>query len=150
MTRSPLHTMTYWSIRSPGKTTFLMFMLARLISAHQVVLLCDNSELHLFYRGQVYYQSTESYITLPQSPYPIWSLIDVDFQDRGPPCDITGNLDVWPIQTSSPKPVRWQCWSKQIDAAILGMPLWTMEELIEGYVFSLFPLSAIDPGHVVR
>ena len=29
----------------PGKTTFLKFMLARLISARQVVLLCDSSEI---------------------------------------------------------------------------------------------------------
>ena len=129
---------------------FQMFMLARLLSAHQVVLLCDNYKLFLFFRRQVYYQSTGSYITLPQSPYPIWSLIDVDFQDQGPPYDITGDRYVWPIQTSSPNPVRWHCWTKQIGAAILGMPLWTMEELIEGYVFSLFPLSAIDPGPVVR
>ena len=25
---------------------------------------------------------------------------------------------------------------------MLGMPLWTMEELVKGYVFNLFPLPA--------
>lgn len=40
-----------------GKTTFLKFVLARLISAGQVVLLCDNTEVYLFYHGQVYFQT---------------------------------------------------------------------------------------------
>ena len=140
MTRSPLHTMTHRPVRSPGKTTFQMFTLARLLSAHQVVLLCDNSELYLFFRRKVYNQSAESRIVLPQSRYPIWALIDVDYQDREPPYALTGSASVWPIQTSPPNPVRWKNWAKQTGAAILGMPLWTMEELIEGYVFSWFPL----------
>ena len=141
-TRSSPHTMTHRPAHSPGKTTFLIFMLARLISAHQVVLLCGNAKIHLFYRGQVYYQPAESDFTLPRSLYdhPIWSLIDVDFKDREPPESITGIRSVWPIQTSSPNPVRWKYWSKQAEAAILGMPLWTMEELVKGYVFNLFPL----------
>ena len=33
---------------------------------------------------------------------------------------------------------------------LLGMPLWNMEELMKGYAFSLFSLSATDLGHVVR
>ena len=32
---------------------------------------------------------------------------------------------------------------------LLVMSLWDMEELMEGYVFNLFPLSGIDPGHVI-
>src|SRR5258708_10563390 len=75
---------------SPGKTTFLKFMLARLISARQVVLLCDSSDVHLFYRGQVYFRSAMfGFGGLPKrrrTPYcPIWALIDMDYQHQGPP-----------------------------------------------------------------
>jgi hypothetical protein len=37
---------------------FLNFMLARLLSARQVVLLCDVNRIRLFYRGQVYSRLT--------------------------------------------------------------------------------------------
>ena len=150
MTRSPLHTMTHWPVRSPGKTTFLKFMLVRLISARQVILLCDNPDVYLFYCGQVYYRSGESgFKDLPQhqgtSYYPIWTLVDV-FQ----PPPITSNLNIWPIQTTSLNPILWDRWSKQLGAAMLGMPLWDVEELIEGYVFSLFPFPVINPGCIIR
>ncbi len=137
----------------PGKTTFLKFMLARLISARQVVLLCDSSDVHLFYRGQVYFRSAMfGFGGLPKrrrTPYcPIWALIDMDYQHQGPP--ITGSSNIWPIQASSPDPARWKHWHKQNGAALLGLPPWNMEELMKGYVFSLFSLSAINPGHVAR
>lgn len=45
--RPPPRATTHQRTRSPGKTAFLNFMLARLISAGQVVLLCDDSEFHL-------------------------------------------------------------------------------------------------------
>jgi len=48
------------AIRSPGKTMFLKFMLAWLISANQVVVLCDSYEAHLFYHGQVYSRQAEA------------------------------------------------------------------------------------------
>ena len=127
-------------------------MLARLISAGQVVLLCESYDVYLFYHGRVYYRLTESgFGELPERQHmqycPIWTLIDVDFKDRGPP--ISATSDIWPIQVSSPNPARWKLWVKQYKASVLGMPLWNMKELMEGYVFSLFSLSAIDPGHVV-
>jgi hypothetical protein len=125
-------------------------MLVRLISARQVVLLWDSSRAYLFYRGQVYFRSTVfGFEDLPEhqrTPYcPIWALIDMDYQYQGPP--ITGSSNIWPIQASSPDPVRWKHWRKQNRAALLGLPPWNMEELMEGYVFSLF---AIEPGHVAR
>ena len=127
-------------------------MLARLISAGQVVLLCDSSDVYLFFHGQVYGRSTQSgFGDLPKrrGKYcPVWALIDVDFKDRGAPLDSTSNA--WPIQASSPNPIRWKSWRKQYGAAELGMPLWNKKELMAGYAFSLFSLSAIDPGHVVR
>ncbi len=136
---------------SPGKTTFLKFMLVRLISARQVVLLCNSTAVHLFYRSQVYSRlmMVGCFEDLPQrkgAPYcPIWALIDVDYQGHGPP--ISSSSNIWPIQSSSPNPIRWKHWKKQNGAAMLGLPLWKMEELMEGHVFGLFSLSTIDPGH---
>ena len=135
ITGSPPCTATHRCIYSLGKSTFLNFMLAQLISAHQVVLVCKSSETHLFYHGQVYSRSTGAGLcglpTRQQTRYcPIWALIDVDYQDRGPPIDDGSNI--WPIQVSSPKPVRWKSWSKQNGAAQLGMSLWSIEELTEG------------------
>ena len=60
MTRSPPHTATHWQIRSPGKTTFQWLVLARLFSAHQVVLLCDSIQMILFYCGKVYHRPMAS------------------------------------------------------------------------------------------
>ena len=153
MTRSPPCATTHLRICSPGKTTFIKFMLARLISAHQVVLLYSNFKVHLFYHGQVYTRPAESgfdYLPRHQKTRycPIWALIDVDSRDQGPP--ITPDDNIWPIQMSCPNPVRWKSWRKQNRAVLLGMPLWNMEELMEGYVFSQFSFSAIDPGHAVR
>jgi hypothetical protein len=56
---------------------------------------------------------------------------------------------IWLIQASSPKPVQWRVWAKQRKAALLGMPLWNMGELMEGYVFGLFSLYLINLGYVV-
>lgn len=122
-------------------------MLARLIASRQVVILCDNSEAYLFFAGQVYYNSMNNnpFRSLPkrENTYcPILTLIDVDYADRGPP--LTGSSTVWPIQASSPNPIRWKSWAKQNKAAELGMPLWSIEELAAGYV------SDIDIGTPVR
>jgi len=153
MARSSPRATTHWRIRSPGKTTFLNFMLARLVSARQVVLICDNHKIHLFFYGQVYSRSAGSGLEdlpkrLPKQYFPIWALIDADLQKQGTPFSRRSNI--WPIQASFPNPVQWETWSKQYGAAMLGMPLWNVEELMEGYVFSLFSLFAIDPGHIVR
>jgi len=125
----------------------------RLISARQVVLLCDNSYVYLFYHGQVYSRREEfGFEGIPTHKWerycPILTLIDVDFGNREP--RITSSSKIWPIQASSPNPIRWHSWSKQNAVAVLGMPLWSMGELMKGYVFNVFFSSTIDPGHVVR
>ena len=124
-----------------------MFMLVQLITARQVVLLSDGGGVYLFYRGQVYSRPPEAgYQNLPenrQTSYsPVWALINTDSVERGP--TIERRFNIWPIQASSPNPIRWKAWTKQLGAALLGMPLWTMEELTTGYALSLFSLSVID------
>ena len=75
---------------SPGKTTFLKFMFMQLISARQVILLCDSTDVRLFYCGQVYpWLMMFGFRNLPKHQgalyFPIWALIDVDYQGQGPP-----------------------------------------------------------------
>jgi len=128
-------------------------MLARLISDRQVVLLCTTSKIYLFYHGRVYFRSTQyGFGDLPKrqggSYCPIWALLDVDYLDQGPP--FAADDEIWPIQASSPKPIQWKSWRKQYNAALLGMPLWEMDELMEGYVFSVLSLSAINSSHAAR
>ena len=136
------HATTDRRICSPGKSTFLFFMLTRLFSARQVVLLCNSTYAYLFYRGNVYRRpAMYGFWDLPENPNrqycPIPALIDVDYKNQGP--SIERDANVWPIQASSPNPDRWKEWVKQNKASKLGMPLWTTEELMRGYVFSLFP-----------
>ena len=149
MTRSPPSATTHWHIHSSGKTIFLNYALARLISARQVVLMCNNSAVYLFYHGQVYSRQAglgfEGIPTHKRDQYcPMWALIDVDYQDRGP--RITSSSEMWPIQASSPHPARWKLWRKQYRAAVWGMPLWTMGELREGYAFNVFSSSPSTPA----
>jgi len=135
MTQSPRCSAAYRSICSPGKTTFLKFLLTRLLVARQVVLLVDNTEAYLFYHGTVYYRSTPVGrqglpIPTPKSYRPVWALMDVDHGDTNP--FVSGNLEMWPIQVSSPNPGRWNKWRKQLGAALLGMPLWNTQDLMKG------------------
>ena len=137
--RFAFHATTHRWICTPGKSTFLFFILARLFSAQQVVLLCEDPKTYLFYCGKVYRRSAKlGFLDLPKNPnrryWPIPALIDADFGERGPPLSRITN--VWPIQASSPKPVRWKSWVKQYNAATLVMPLWSTEELMKGYVFN--------------
>ena len=124
-----------------------MFMLVQLITAHQVVLLSNTRKDYLFYRGQVYSRPPEAgYENLPENQQtnysPVWALVSTDSVERAP--TISRKSNIWPIQASSPNPIRWRAWTKQLGAALLGMPLWTMEELTTGYALSLFSLSVID------
>ena len=140
--RSPSRAATHRRICAPGKSTFLFFMLARLFSARQVTLLFGTTYAYLFYRRKVYRRSAKlGSWDLPKNPKrrycPILGFIDADYTNRGPRVKHVAN--VWPIQFSSPNPIRWKHWVKQNGAATLGMPLWTTDELMRGYVFSLFP-----------
>ena len=148
--RNP-RTITHRCIGSAGKTTFLTYMLVRLMAADQIVLLLNASGLRLFYHGKVYLRpAIHGFSGIPEhnTRYPIWTLVDVDSWEEGPPLD--PNLDIWPIQASDPDPRKFASWVKKYGAILLGMPLWNMEELIEGYVFSRLSLSAINPGHPVH
>ena len=115
-------------------------MLALLLSAGQVVVLCNRTHVYFFCHGQAYVRPIAlGFLGLPTHKQhrtrAVWALIDMDFGSQEPP--ISGDLEVWPIQASSPNPAQWGKWRKQLRAAMWGMPLWDMDELMEGYGFIL-------------
>ena len=145
MIRSTLRATTHLHTCSPGKTTFVKFMLAKLISAGQVVLFYHPPKVYLFYHGRVYPRlAAYGFEVLPEhrtAYYPIWALIDGDCpKGRGPA--MSSNPFAWPVQATSPDPSRWESWSRKNGATLLGMPLWNVEELVETVCFSPF-LSSI-------
>jgi len=103
--------------------------------------------MYIFYSGKVYTRPRkDDYKGLPQIRdkslyFPEWMLIDSDFDSGGAP--VGDEEDIWPVQSTSPNPIRWKSWSKQYDSALLGMPLWTTKELMKGCVFSSFSPSSI-------
>ena len=144
---------THHRTHAAGKTTFLNFMFARLVSAQQVLLIYNVIGIHLFYRGGVYRRpATSRFKHLPRHKtgeyWPIWALIDMDGLTGEPPLS-TGEKGVWPIQAASPDPAQYKKWVKYFRAAVIGMPRWSEEELLKGYVLSLFLVPAADAGRLV-
>ena len=83
-------------------------MLARLISAQQVVLFRNSFQNYLFYQGTVYSRPMDlGFECLPNHPkmnyFPIWALINMGTKDQEPP--ITPDSNIWPVQSSSQNPV---------------------------------------------
>ena len=108
-------------------------MLARLLSAKQVVALLTTPGLYLFYRGKVYRRRSIEFRSFPErqeTRFPIWALIDADAFSQAPLIG-PGNK-VWPIQASFPQPAQWKGWQKQFGAVVMGMPVWNMKELMMG------------------
>lgn len=114
-------------------------MLARLLSTKQVVLFSSSSLLYLFFDGRVYLSTTGHFLNLPKhrEKYDLWALVDLDIQSSGPSVPVGSHI--WTMQVSPPDPSRYKDWRKQANAALWGMPLWSMEELLAGYVLAFYP-----------
>jgi len=142
LARFLLRAPTHQCVGSSGKTTFLGFLVVRLLSLNQVVLLCDSDDAVLFYQGQVYTRpAKDAFKDLPvnRGYFPVWTPIDADSMTGGP--SVKRRYDIWAVQASSPHPDRYKSWRKQTGAALLGMSLWDLRELLKGCVFS-FPAPA--------
>jgi hypothetical protein len=152
-TRSSPRTTAHQPIRSPGKTIFLNFILARLISARQVVLVYDGTRLRLFLPGQSILSSggVRFRYSSSRSKHTILSHMDVDRRRQPEPrATYPNGIKSLADPDVLPGPPSMEVVAEAVQRCSVGVPLWDMEELMEGYVFSLLSLSAIDPGHVVR
>jgi hypothetical protein len=132
-----------------GKTLFQFYALVRLLQQKQVVLFLSRSgeELYLFYHDGVHTIPTaslkDSDLPIPStlsSDVFIWSLFDIP--ERNEPNTLLVLPPCVPVQTTSPDPCRYKTWDKQRSPLFTALPLWTRNELAQGYVL---PISSFSP-----
>ncbi|KAL4249333.1 Crinkler effector [Abortiporus biennis] len=117
-----------------GKSCFQYYLLARLLQQGQVVLISlDGVNIFLFYFDKVYAASMTN-SELVQYPsgstknlLSIWSLVDTDTGNSEPCPGLLNNKFL--VQSAPPDPARYKCWTKQKDAVVFGMKIWTREEI---------------------
>ena len=138
-----------------GKTLFHYYLLVRLLQRRQVVLFSLYKEMaFLFYHNEVYTVNVNA-LDATVLPHPIsssdvfiWSLFDI--HEPREPDNFLVTLPRFPVQTTSPDPIQYKTWEKQHTPLLTGLPLWTRDELAEGYVLPITHscpcLSALYPG----
>ena len=125
-----------------GKTTWLFYVLVRLICDNQVVVLYTRHDkrLYIFWKdGKVY--SGKDYALLPK-PFrgqrKRWTLIDgeADGLDASPDLlSLYYDERSFPVECSFPSRQLYNIWvRKKRIGCTLGMPLWTRDELDAWYV----------------
>lgn len=112
-------------------------MLICLIIKRKVIAFYSEGKTRLLYDGHVYLAGTN--VELPPSfikKQMIWCLIDSDASLSPPPPYLVSKKKdfIFPVQAASPNDVRYKIWTKELIPATFGMPLWSEEELKQGYV----------------
>ena len=124
-----------------GKTLFNYYLLVRLLQRKQVVLFSSDGKIvYLFFFNEVYTVSMDG-LSVPgvgaSYPHPIssdsfiWSLFDI--REKKEPERFMVSYPCCPVQTALPDPTRYRTWQKEGFPLITGLPLWTRDELAEGY-----------------
>jgi hypothetical protein len=125
---------------------FHYYLLARLLQRKQVVLFSpDGKKVYLFYYGEVYTvgmdalatQGTDVSLPNPKSSSNvfIWSLFDI--REPKEPARFLVTRPCLPVQTASLNPIRYKIWDKERAPLLTGLPLWTRDELTQGYVLPI-------------
>jgi hypothetical protein len=121
-----------------GKTLFIWFLLVRLLSMKQVVVLHiagggPTGGPILFYHNAVYTTSPAvggSALPVPRTglkrPTFIWSLFDLKRGDHPP---LALYPQCFPVQAPSPNPERYSEWRKVRNPFFTYFPLWSRDEL---------------------
>ena len=113
-----------------GKTTWLYFMFIYLVTRGEPVAFYKRGTTRVFHQGNVYKTQVEREFPRGQAP---WCLIDSDLRNNTPPEYIIDSQSVvYPVQASSPNPTRYKSWVKQRSAKILGMRLWSEDDILKG------------------
>ena len=113
-----------------GKTLFLWYLLLRLLSMRQVVLVHVSGLDVLFYHDGVYRPSRDANVSDLPSPGAgsfIWSLFDLYPNEMVPPFAV--DPQCFPVQGPSPNPSLYRNWRKVRGPRYTVFPLWTLEEL---------------------
>ena len=114
-----------------GKTTWLYFMFICLVTRREFVAFYDGGTTGLFHQDHVYKAQVGA--EFPQNQM-TWCLIDCDYRNDIPVYIVHSQSAVYPVQASSPNPTRYKSWIKQRSAEILGMQLWSEDDIFEGCV----------------
>lgn len=103
-------------------------------------------ELYLFYHDGVHTIPTaslkDSDLPIPSTSLSdvfIWSLFDIS--ERNEPNTLLVLPPCVPVQTTSPDPCRYKTWDKQRSPLFTALPLWTRDELTQGYVLPILSFS---------
>ena len=130
------------SIVFEGKTLFNYYLLVRLLQRKQVVLFSpDGDMMYLFYFGKVYKALAAPGVgasfpnPISSSNVFIWSLFDI--RERKEPESFLVTYPCFPVQSASLDPIRYRTWDKEMLPLITGLPLWTRDELAQGYVLPI-------------
>ena len=65
----------------------------------------------------------------------IWSLFDT--REKREPKEFLITFPCFPVQTTSPGPIRYKIWAKEQAPLLTGLTLWTRNELAQGYVLPI-------------
>ncbi|KAF8513262.1 hypothetical protein BU17DRAFT_68876 [Hysterangium stoloniferum] len=131
-----------------GKTLFLYYLLVRLLQQKQIVLFSlGDHELFLFFHDAVYSANPRMHPSppTPKSSSPdvfIWSLVDISVRQESQWPLLSRHC--FPVLTASPDPIQYRTWMKGIMALIVGLPLWTREELSLGLQYQDFYVNFLD------
>jgi len=110
--------------------------------------------LFLFYHNAVYRASIAalSQYDFPH-PYPaqsssnvfIWSLFDI--REPKEPSLFLVTPPCFPVQSTSPDPIRYKIWDKEYMPLLTGLPLWTRDELVQGLQYQAKYRSLLNALH---
>lgn len=137
-----------------GKTMFQYYILVRLLQHKQIVLFTmDGEHLWLFYHDGVYMTTTASLVGVQpaeQLPVPkllssevfLWSLFEIE--GRNEPETFLVKRPCMPVQTASLGPSQYRTWEKERTPLLTGLPLWTHDELMQGFPYQENYQSLLD------
>ena len=123
----------------------------------------DGAHVFLFYHDRVYTTTTASLADVQreeQYPLPkllssnvfLWSLFDI--KGKNEPQTFLVERPCLPVQTASLGPSQYKTWDKERAPLLTGLPLWTCDELAQGYALPIScfcpRLSAHFPGFHIR
>ena len=100
-----------------------------LVTRGESVAFYDGGTTRLFHQDHVYKAQVGAEFPLNQMT---WCLIDCDYRNDIPVYIVHSQSAVYPVQASSPNTTQYKSWIKQQSVAILGMQLWSEDDIFKG------------------
>ena len=128
----------YLHLTAPlGKTTFLHYYLASLLSQKQVSMLYTNGKLYIFKDGSTIFWAPVSSVKIPKDYYNAPCLLDSEGGHR-PPQALISNYRLFILQAASPGPIHtdWMYKRVHVRRFVLNPP--DEDEVVAASVFFYF------------